>query len=293
MIKTHKNRIAFFGTPTFAVTILEELTIAGIVPELIVTAPDKPQGRGLVLTAPPVKKWAEENKIDFIQPASLKEPEKNNILTASLFTENWDLFIVAAYGKILPKNILELPKHKVLNVHPSLLPKFRGPSPIEAAILNDERNTGVTIMRLDKEMDHGPIVAQKEIPNATWPVTSPILEDILAHEGGKLLASIIPDWVSGKIKERTQKHTDATYCQKITKADGLINLTDNAYQNYLKICAYTGWPGTYFFTEHEGKKIRVSVKQADFVDGNLNIISVTPEGKKEMPYADFIRGLKS
>ena len=246
----NKLRIAFFGTPQFAVTILDELKIAGIVPDVIVTAPDAPQGRGLTLTAPPVKVWAQKNGVAVLQPETLKQSGKDNLQIASLFDQTWDLFIVAAYGKIIPENILELPKHKTLNVHPSLLPKLRGSSPIESAILNNQRETGVTIMRLDAEMDHGPIVAQEKIEaekTVAWPIPEPKLEDILAHAGGALLAKIIPDWIAGKIAEKPQDHSRATYCQKITKADGLIDLSANPYKNYLKICAYSGWPGSYFF----------------------------------------------
>lgn len=285
------DKIAFFGTPQFAMTILAELKKAGIVPALVITAPDKPQGRGLVLTPPPVKVWAQENSIKFIQPASLKEGAQ----IAEILNESWDLFIVAAYGKIIPENILEIPKHKALNVHPSLLPKFRGPSPIESQILNNDRDIGVSIMCLDKEVDHGPIVAQEKIPAemiGAWPITAPALEDIAAHFGGALLAKIIPDWVSRKLVEREQEHAKATYCEKISKADGLIDLTADPYTNYLKICAYSGWPGTYFFKEHGAKNIRVSIKKATYQDGRLIIERVVPEGKSEMPYQDFLRGIK-
>ncbi len=292
----NKLRIAFFGTPQFAVTILDELKKTGIVPSMIVTAPDAPQGRGLTLTAPPVKIWAQKNDVAVLQPETLKQSGKDNLQIAPLFNQTWDIFIVAAYGKIIPENILELPKYKTLNVHPSLLPKWRGSSPIESAILNDERETGVTIMRLDAEMDHGPIVAQEKIESekiVAWPMSESKLEDILAHAGGALLAKIIPDWVAGKIAEKPQDHSQATYCQKITKADGLIDLTANPYQNYLKICAYSGWPGSYFFVEHNGKKIRVSIKEATYQENALTITRVVPEGKKEMLYSDFLRGLKN
>jgi methionyl-tRNA formyltransferase len=298
--KSNTNKIVFFGTPAFAVTILEELKKTGVMPALIVTAPDKPQGRGLTLTPPPVKIWAQENNIKFIQPTTLKEgsAEKTSQIF-ELFTESWDLFIVAAYGKIIPENILEIPKHKTLNVHPSLLPKFRGPSPIEANILNDDQDIGVSIMHLDKEMDHGPIVVQEKIPIekiGTWPVEAPTLENIAAHTGGELLAKMIPDWISGKIIEKEQNHTKATYCKKITKTDGLIDLNNNPYANYLKICAYSGWPGTYFFKElggkNAGKNIRVTIKQASYQDGQLTIKTVVPEGKPEMSYSDFLRGVK-
>lgn len=291
MNNSDANKIAFFGTPDFAVTILEELKNADITPALVITAPDKPQGRGLTLTPPPVKIWAQENNIKTIQPTSLKD----SLQIAEILDTQWDLFIVAAYGKLIPENILEIPKHKTLNVHPSLLPKFRGPSPIESSILADDQDVGVSIMRLDKEMDHGPIVAQEKIPAeqiGTWPITAPSLENIAAHFGGTLLAKIIPDWTSEKITEKEQEHAKATYCKKISKADGLIDLDADAYANYLKICAYSGWPGTYFFKEHDGRKIRVSVKKATYQDGTLTIQTVVPEGRSEMSYPDFLRGIK-
>lgn len=291
MNKSDQKKIAFFGTPSFAVTILEELKKNGTKPAIIVTAPDRPQGRGLTLTPPPVKKWAQENDVKCIQPTTLKE----DLHVAELFSEPWDLFIVAAYGKIIPEKILEIPKYKTLNVHPSLLPKLRGPSPVESSILNDDQDIGVSIMRLDKEMDHGPIIAQEKIPIekiGTWPIESPILEDICARIGGALLAKILPDWISGKIVEKTQDHAQATYCKKISKTDGLIDLDANPYSNYLKICAYSGWPGTYFFKKHRGKNVRVTIKKASCKDGQLIIETVVPEGKTEMSYLNFLRGIK-
>jgi len=291
MINSNADKIVFFGTPQFAVTILEELKKTGILPTLVVTAPDKPQGRGLTLTPPPVKVWAQQNEIKVIQPDNLKKCSQ----ISELVSESWDLFIVAAYGKIIPENILDLPNRKTLNVHPSLLPKFRGPSPIESSILANDKEIGVSIMRLDKEMDHGPIVTQEKIPTeivGDWPVTASALEDISAHFGGALLAKIIPDWMAEKIDEKEQDHDQATYCQKISKADGLIDLDADPYTNYLKICAYSGWPGTYFFKQSGDKKIRVSIKRAVYKNDQLTIESVVPEGKSEMPYLDFLRGIK-
>jgi methionyl-tRNA formyltransferase len=289
MNKSDDLKIAFFGTPQFAVTILEELKSAGIIPTLIVTAPDKAQGRGLVVTPPPAKVWAEKNNRKYIQPANLEKD------LTELSARSWDLFIVAAYGKIIPENILAMPKYKTLNIHPSLLPKHRGPSPVESSILSDDQDIGVSIMRLDEEIDHGPIIAQEKITKekiGAWPVAAPILEDIMARFGGTLLAKTIPDWTAGKITEKEQNHAEATYCKKISKADGLVDLSADAYSNYLKICAYAGWPGTFFFKERNGKNIRVTIKRASYKDSQLIIETVTPEGKSEMPYLDFLRGIK-
>ncbi len=278
---TSKPKIAFFGTPDFAVIILSELKKKGIIPELIITAPDKPKGRGMKLTPPPVKVWAEENNIEYIQPEKL-DPD----FLYRLKTTNYRLFIVAAYGKILKKEILKIPRHGTLNVHPSLLPKFRGPSPIEGAILRGEKETGVTIMLLDEEMDHGGIIKNEKLKIKS-DIKAPELEKELARMGGKLLAEIIPQWLEGKIKAHEQDHTQATYTKKITKEDGLIDPTGDGETNWRKFRAFYGWPGTYFFTKKKGKKIRVIVKDASFEKGEFIIHRVLPEGGHELDYEIF------
>lgn len=288
--------IAYFGTPQFAVHVLHELEEANIIPALIVSQPDKPKGRGLVVTAPPVKEWALEREIPVIQPARLSShssgPHKltrNDADSDILWNSDWDLFIVAAYGKIIPHDVLSLPHNGSLNVHPSLLPKYRGPSPIESQILADDKETGVSIIMLDEEVDHGAIVAQASITPEEWPLSARVLEEMLAREGGKLLADIIPSYVGGEIPPEPQDETKATFTKKIEKEDGLIDLSGKAYQNYLKFCAYEGWPGTYFFIERNGKKIRIKIASASFENGAFTIQRVIPEGKKEMSYADFMR----
>jgi len=148
---------AFFGTSELSVKILDKLIENGYVPSLVVTAPDKPKGRKMILTPPPVKIFAQKHNLKIVQPERLAVKPPNGDLTAKPF----DLFIVASYGKIIPKSILDIPKLGTLNVHPSLLPKFRGPSPIQSFILNGEEKTGVTIMLMDEQVDHGQILAQK------------------------------------------------------------------------------------------------------------------------------------
>lgn len=281
-------RLGFFGTPQIAVWILDELEKRGIVPSLVVTNPDAPQGRRLTLTPPPVKVWAMEHGVEVVQPTSLKDEE----LQSSLREKQFDIFIVAAYGKIIPQSILNIPKFGTLNVHPSLLPKLRGASPIRSAILNDIRETGVTIMLMDAELDHGPILAQEEvhIEESTWPLRGEVLDELLARKGGALLADVIPEWVSGTITPREQEHSAATFCTKISKEMGEIDLTADPYQNLLKIRAFDGWPGTFFFTEKNGIRIRVKIIDAERAeDGTLKITRVIPEGKKEMAYEDFMR----
>jgi methionyl-tRNA formyltransferase len=286
MIASQKPKIAFFGTPELAVWVLNALKEKGVLPDLVVTAPDAPKGRKLVLTPPPAKLWAEHHGIPFIQPEEIKSKAFEEILRSY---GEWDLFIVAAYGKIIPENILYLPKAKTINVHPSLLPLLRGPSPLQTAILNDMRHTGVTIMRLDKEMDHGPILAQKKADLETWPVDQETLGERLAKEGGCLIAETLPTLLSGSVKEIEQDHSKATYTKKISKADGEIDLAADGYRNFLKWNAYKGWPGTFFFTEKEGKKLRVTVEDAEYKDNVFIPRKVIPEGKKEMTWEEFSR----
>lgn len=281
-------RFAFFGSPQIAVWVLEELEKAGVVPNLIVTNPDAPQGRKMLMTPTPVSLWAEAHGIETLKPTSLRD----NAVAEQLRASGCELCIVAAYGKMVPDSVLEIPRFKTLNVHPSLLPKLRGASPIRSAILADMNPTGVSIMELTHGMDEGPILAQKEIPIARekWPLRGAELDELLAKEGGALLASLLPDWVDGAITPVPQTG-EPTYCTKITKEMGELNLADDSYQNLLKIRAFDGWPGTYFFIEKNGVRVRVKIVDAEIAkDGSLKILHVIPEGKKEMAYEDFLRG---
>lgn len=274
--------IAFFGTPDFAVWVLDALKEKGIVPNLIVAAPDAPKGRKLVMTPPPTKVWAEAHNVPVIQPENIK---------TTVFDTTWDLFIVAAYGKILPETILNIPKHKTINVHPSLLPLLRGSSPLQSAILNDMRETGVTIMRLDKEMDHGPILAQKKTIISPWPIDHIALGKTLARDGAYLIAEILPSILDNTLPEIEQEHSKATYTKKISKQDGEINLSEHGYKNFLKYNAYKEWPGSYFFDEAKdgSKKIRITITEATYKDDTFVIQRVIPEGKKEMSWEEYRR----
>ncbi len=277
----------FFGSSRFSVTVLDELEKLGFIPSLIVTTPDKPQGRKLILTPNVVKTWAISKGIKVFDPAKIDLP-----FIEQLKQESSDVFIVASYGKILPETLINLPPQKTLNIHPSLLPKYRGASPLQSAMLDDQKNTGVTIMRIDEKMDHGPIVAQKNVTMIEW-TTYEEFEILMAREGANLIASILPDWVAGKIIEKEQNHSSATYTKKMTKEDGLIDLqAENVdpYLNFRKIQAYHEWPQAYFFIEHTEKKIRVKITAASFKNGELIIEKVIPEGAKEISYKDFQSG---
>jgi methionyl-tRNA formyltransferase len=303
------SRFVFFGSSEFSVQVLDELKLHHLVPALIMTTPDKPQGRKLILTPNIVKVWAKENGIEVLDPSSLKN---NPDLVSKLQGLSSQVFLVASYGKIIPKEIFEIPAKKTLNIHPSLLPKYRGASPIQSQILNDEKEIGVSIMVITEGMDEGPVVVQKKLlhyeedrQNENFDLRgNPSgrssqnfhfaclgrneLEKVLATEGARLFAHILPEWLEGVIDPIPQNEELATYCKKIKKEDGQIDLQDDPYQNLLKIKALEGWPGTYFF---QGNK-RVLIKKACIEDSKLKIERVIPEGKKEMPYEDFLRGTK-
>lgn len=298
-------RFAFFGTSDIAVWALEELATAGFNPTLIITASDKPAGRKMELTPPPAKEWAMEKGIDFLQPMTVKG---NDEFSSLLRNSEWDAFVVIDYGKILPKEIIDIPRKGMLNIHPSLLPKLRGASPIRSAILEDMKETGVSIMLMDEEVDHGPILSQARIeftredpPSSRhggttdgqrgWPLPYRALREILAREGGKLLAETLPEWLSGKITPVAQKHEEATYTKKFEKKDAEINLADDPYKNLLKIRAFDENPNAFYFHEAGGKKIRVLIKDAEIRDEKLLLTRVIPEGKKEIAYEVFRSGL--
>ncbi len=279
------NSIVFFGTSKYAVMVLEEMKKNSMLPKLIVTTPDKPAGKGLTLTPPPVKTWALEHKISCKQPENLKEAR----FIKQLQNINPLVSIVVAYGKIIPQEVIDIPTRGTLNVHASLLPELRGASPIETAILQDKKNTGVTIMQIDAELDHGPIIAQEEVIVEPWPPKASVLGETLVQTGAELLVKVLPQWIAGTIEAHAQDHRKATFTSKIEKPDGEINLDDNPYENFLKIQAFSDWPKTYFFAEKKGKKIRVIIKEAEYKNNTLTILRVVPEGKKEMNYADFLK----
>ncbi len=274
-------KIGFWGGPELSIITLDRLHSAGFTISFIITSPDKPSGRKLAITAPPAKTWGIKNNIPVLQPEKLKDAD----FIETLKKYNCDVYVVMAYGKIIPSEILSIPKHKCLNIHPSLLPKFRGSCPIESAIIADEKKTGVTIIRMDNEMDHGPILAQETVEVEPWPPTTHILGEKLVTVGSDLLISILPDWLNGKISETEQNHDNATFTRKIEKGDGLIDLSGDPYTNYLKIQAYRDWPTSYFFKDEK----RIKITQASFENGMLIIEKVIPEGKKEMSYSEFIR----
>lgn len=282
---------AYFGGEPLGVPVVTALKEEGLKPSLIICNPDRPAGRGHALTHPPLKMWSKSEGIDTFQPTSYQDPSVRERLKA----ETWDLFVVVAYNFILPKWLLALPKYGVLNIHPSLLPKLRGASPIRSAILRDEpEHVGVTVVLMDEKMDHGPILDQVTLPIADndWPIPGPELDQTLADMGGKLLVKTITAWTNGKLSPQTQDHKAATYCGQFTKGENELKVDpfqlpagEAGRQLWLKINAFAGIGDTYFV--HNSK--RVKVKKAEFASGKLRFLRVIPEGKREMDFTDYQR----
>jgi methionyl-tRNA formyltransferase len=274
-MENNKIKIVFIGTSEFGAIILNRLVKNNYKPVLVITQPDKPVGRKQILTPSPVKKEAKLLKIGY----DLEEIKKIKP----------DLIITAAYGKIIPKEILEIPEYGALNVHPSLLPKYRGPSPIQTAILNGDKETGITIMLMDQEMDHGPIIAQDrcKIGETT---TCQELEKILANQGAKLLIETIPKWIKREIKAKEQDHSKASYTKIIKKEDGKIDWNKSAQEIERKIRAFDPWPGAFTFIKKKDKKIRIKILKAELSKDKLIIKKLQPEAKKPMSFEEFKKG---
>jgi methionyl-tRNA formyltransferase len=268
------------------VACLDALEAAGFTPTLVICAPDRPAGRGQVLTPPAEKVWAQQRNIEVLQPEKLKTIEDDLIARGP-----WDVFALAAYGQILSKRFLTIPLLGVVNMHPSLLPKMRGPSPIRSAILTDARDAvGVSVMLIDAGMDHGPVLAQERVELPEWPIRGRDLDALLIARGSALLARTFGAYASGTITPQEQDHDAATFSKMFEKTDGEIDPAADAHTNLLKICAFDEWPGAYTFVERNGKRTRLKITKAHVAGSTLVLDTVIPEGRKEMSYADFMRG---
>lgn len=291
-----KIKFAFFGTPSIASQTLDILANNGYLPSIIITSPDARSGRGMSMSQSPVSVWAVKHNIPCLKPEKIDQEFINSIfpdqpqvgLVAGPKSDLWpELSVVVAYGKILPETLIKTPQFGTINIHYSLLPKYRGASPLEAALLNGDKVTGVSIQQMAFKLDSGSIIAEQEIPIGINE-TKEELRTKLINLGSNLLCEILPDYIENKIEPIIQDESKATYCTKINKEDGEISLGGDAVANYNKYRAFYGWPGTYFFITKHDKQIRVKIKQAIFLDGLFIIKRVTPEGKKEINYTDFL-----
>ncbi|QQR50035.1 methionyl-tRNA formyltransferase [Candidatus Nomurabacteria bacterium] len=279
--QNQKPSFVFFGTPDLAVSALEGLSKHGYLPTAIVTSPDKPVGRHQVLSPSPTKVWGLAHHIPVLEPAKI-----DDAFFAELSTLNFELGIVAAYGKILPEKLLTMPTFGTLNIHPSLLPLYRGTAPVVGPILAGDIKTGVSIIKLDAKVDHGPIMFQDERILTGNERANDLGNELFCH-GGEMLSKIIPEYILGKIILTEQDHTKATFTKKIKKEDGLVDLgVELPSVLWRKYRAYYGWPGIYFMDKNNK---RVKITDAMYEDGMFKIQKVIPEGKKEVRYEDFVR----
>jgi methionyl-tRNA formyltransferase len=297
------TRIVFMGSPDFALSSLRGLAqyfdVVGVV-----TQPDRPAGRGKQLAAPPVKTLALELGIPVIQPVRLKEPEALAQLQA------WapDVIVVAAFGQILRKAVLELPPYGCINVHASLLPRWRGASPIQAAILHGDAEAGVTIMKMDAGLDTGPMLSRRAIPIAPDD-TAATLSNKLAQLGADLLNETLPRYLSGELQPQAQTSDGVTEVSMLEKAEGELDFTATAVELERKVRAFNPWPGA--FMQWKGQPLKVHrahvasgrghAGERKIVDGNPAVITadgalvfdeVQPAGKKPMPGKVFLQGAR-
>ncbi len=295
------KKIVFFGTSEFSKEILKTLKESFEI-LAVVTQPDRPVGRKQEITESVVSKEARSLNVPIFKPENLREPSAFNELKA---LPKADAFIVVAYGHIIPRGILDLATS--INIHGSLLPKFRGASPIQSAILSGETETGITIMLMDEKMDHGPILKMESVkiqPEDTFKE----LEQKLCSLAKEMIVPTINDFLEGKLKPTEQNHSEASFCQTITKEDGKIDWNTDVKDIYNKYRAFIQWPGVW--TSFDGKILKIKkclaseikgtepgivFKQEDKIfvgcaNGSLELLELQLEGKNPTSVSDFVRG---
>ncbi|HNX45398.1 MAG TPA: methionyl-tRNA formyltransferase [Anaerolineaceae bacterium] len=295
-------RVIFMGSPDFATPTLEELARSCEV-VLVVTQPDRPAGRGRQAQPCAVKSLADSLSLPTFQPTSLRKLH----VVAGLAAYQPDLIVVAAFGQILPQAVLDIPAKGCLNVHASLLPRWRGAAPIQAAILAGDDRTGVTIMQMEAGLDTGPILLQREVPLRPGTTASELSQQ-LAFLGAKALMEVLPSYLGGMLAPMAQNDSHSTYAPRLNKEDGLLDFSEPAQVLVRKVNAYHPWPGTFFL--HNGRKLKVieahvhdtfsSERGERYVvnglpamgtsEGLLVLDRVQMEGKKILPGKDFLRG---
>jgi len=303
--------IIFMGTPSFAVPALQALLASDYRVVAVCTQPDKRGGRKQQLLLSPVKAVAVNNRIPLVQPKTLKSPEA----VEELARFHPDLIVVAAFGLILPPAVLSLPRSGCLNVHPSLLPRHRGPSPVANAVLCGDEVSGVSIMLMDEGMDSGAVLARQEVPISPEDTTGSLTAK-LAQLGAALLVDTLPRWLEGRIKPQPQDESQASYSRRLTSEDGELDWHLSAVELWRKVRAYNPWPGCY--TCWQGRRLKVHqavplsrpVKRRGIgevvalpepslgvgvvtAEGVLELRRIQLEGKQEMPVAEFVRGQRS
>jgi methionyl-tRNA formyltransferase len=300
-------RIVFMGTSEFAVPILESLVQNLCQVVAVYTQPDKPAGRKQELTPSPVKRLAMAHQISVVQPRELKSAAVKEL--ASFKPE---LIVVAAFGRILPQEVLSLPEFGCLNIHPSLLPRHRGPSPVANALLLGDEFTGVTIMLMEAGLDSGPILAQRKVAISPQDIAGSLTAK-LAVTGAQLLMETLPKWLDGKIKPQPQDEGQATYSKLLTKEDGELDWRLSAEDCWRRVRAYNPWPSCYTWWQGKRSKIHEAIPLSEGGNGEigkvvalsepapttvgvvagrgiLGLCRVQLEGRQEMSISEFVRG---
>ncbi len=271
-MKQAKSRVVFMGTSDLSEKILQTLIASDYRIVGVFTKVDKKIGRKQELTSPKVKLLAEKNNLPVFQPDTFKNPSA----VEQLQNLRPELIIVAAYGKILPKAVLEIPNFGCINVHVSLLPKYRGPSPVQNALLNGETETGTTIMLMDEGIDTGAILAQKKLSISATDTTDTLMQK-LAAQGAELLLETLPKWLERKIVPSKQDHSRASFCQMIKRSDGQIAWTDTAETIYNKYRALTPWPGIFTIWNNGRTAIRLKLISIEIEKGFSEKIKLNGE----------------
>ncbi len=272
----------YFGTPYVARDTLAYLLERGYRPEAVIASPDAPRGRGQALTPCETKVLAEEHGIPVLTPERI-----DDAFIESLRGFAAEYAIVVAYGKILPESLIGSFPLGILNIHYSLLPKYRGASPVEAALLAGDPETGVSIQRMVFALDAGDVLVQETLAIEPTETTKELRPRLIVL-GASLLVSILPQFESGSLQGIPQDHALATVTRKIRKEAGALSLTGDPGENWNKYRAYAESPGTYFFMEKDGSRMRVKVRSASFENGSFLPLRVVPEGKPETDYANLL-----
>ncbi len=303
-------RVIFMGTPEFAVPPLKHLILNQYQVVAVYTQPDKPAGRGRSLVSPPLKRAALAWKLPVVQPVSLKSAE----VVAQLAAFHPDVIVVAAFGQILPQSVLDIPGCGCINIHPSLLPRFRGASPVASAILAGDEFTGVSIMLMDKGLDTGPVLARAQIPISAQDTTGSLTAK-LSLIAAQLLQEVLPRCSRGELTPQSQNEAEATYSGPISKEEGEVDWRLPAVGIWRRLRALQPWPGCY--TRWQGRQLKIieavplpairalevgqvvaltsaTESEAAFGvstgEGILGVLKVQLEGKRAMSAAEFLRG---
>lgn len=301
-------RVVYMGTPAYAVTPLARLMESGHNVVGVVTQPDRPAGRGRGLLPPPVKVYAESQRLRVLQPATLRDTSAQS----DLISLEPEVIVIAAYGLILPRAVVEAPPLGCVNIHPSLLPRHRGPSPVAFTILEGDDLAGVSLMLLDRGTDSGPILAQEERPSLPEDTTG-ALTDELFRRGAEMLGRVLPTYGRGEITPAPQDDSLATYARKLTKEDGAIRWELPAVELWRQVRAFTPWPGSYTRWRGDLLKVVEAVpipEKSDVApgavlklpsggpasvgvatgDGVLGLVRVQREGRRVVDAGEFMQG---